>query len=211
MELCERGSLRHCLKVSVIPWKLRVRLALDAAWGIVFLHENNIIHRDIKTGNVLVDKKWRAKLCDMAFSCHQTSPTRLTLTMGTEEFMAPEISLAYDCDLPSDIFSFGIMLCEIITGKEPSEHFLHRKAQTKFEIKEEEIRNNLLDDCPEGLEALAYLCLDAEPKRRPNILQVIEELETILLDLGGDDFVVNDAETNESQELTYRPRYVLLG
>jgi serine/threonine protein kinase len=204
MELCEKGSLRSCLKSTYMPWKLRVRLALDVAWGLVFLHENNIMHRDVKTGNVLVDRHWRAKLCDMAFACHRSSPVKMKLTCGTEEFMAPEISLAYDCDLPADIFSFGIMLCEIMTGKEPGHEFLFRKAQTKFEVREDEIRNHLLPDCPEGLEALAYQCCDSEPRRRPNILQVIEELETVLMDLGGEDFTY----TNDNQEMVYRQRRV---
>ena len=201
MEFCERGSIRDCLKFS-IPWKLRVRMALDVAVGISFLHDNDFIHRDIKTSNVLIDSKWRAKLCDMSFACHRYSPTKMDYSCGTEAYMSPEIILAMDCDLSSDIFSFGIMLCSIITGQEPSEKFLHRTAKSMFEFNQksmQEVRDALIDGCPEALEALAYQCCDIEPQRRPNIMQCIEELEAILFDLGGADFVFQ-LENNRNRD-----------
>jgi serine/threonine protein kinase len=103
-----------------------VRFALDVAWGLEFLHENGIVHRDVKTSNVLIDNKWRAVLCDMSFACHRYSSTRMDYSCGTEAYMSPEIILAMDCDISSDVFSFGIILCAIITGREPSSDFLQR-------------------------------------------------------------------------------------
>lgn len=188
MDLCERGSLRECLKLPLIPWKLRVRMALDIAWGLEFLHDNGIVHRDVKTSNVLVDSKWRALICDMSFACHRYSSTRMDYSCGTEAYMSPEIILAMDCDISSDVFSFGIILCSIITGQEPSADFLHRSAKTMFEINKEEVRESLIAGCPESLEALAYQCCETEPMSRPVIAQCIEELEAILFDLGGADF-----------------------
>jgi serine/threonine protein kinase len=72
--------------------------------------------RDIKTTNVLLDDFWRCKLCDFSFAIHDTSNLKCNLTYGTEEFMSPEISLAQNFSFSTDIFSFGIVLCEIITG-----------------------------------------------------------------------------------------------
>ena len=180
MELCKNGALRECLKRK-ISWPLKVRLALDICQGIAFLHENGIIHRDIKTTNILVDDQWRAKLCDFSFAIHRDSHSKRSYTYGTEEFMSPEIAFALDFDLSTDIFSFGILLCEIMTDVEPS----IRKPQDSFALNEEEVRTLILPGCPEALEALAFQCCEADPSKRPNVLTCVEELETILTELGG--------------------------
>lgn len=210
MELCENGSLRKYLQSeSSLSWKLRARLLLDAAKGILFLHENEVIHRDIKTANILVDRKRRAKLCDMSFACHINSTNRTEFSFGTTEFMAPEIALAYNCGFEADIFSLGIIFCEMITGmlsyliffifsnyyflgKEPSKTFLNRHAKNRFQVNEFDISNNLIENCPTALEALAYQCCDVDLEKRPNIMQVIEELEAILSDLGDEDTIDGD-------------------
>lgn len=188
MKLCEKGSLRDCLKLP-IPWKLRVRIALDVAWGIAFLHEQDILHRDIKTSNVLIDSKWRALTCDMSFACHRSSPTKMDYSCGTDAYMSPEVILAMDCDKSSDIFSFGVLLCAIITDKEPSTEFMNRTAKEMFRVNEKEVRDNILDGCPPLLECLAFQCCDSEESLRPGIFNCIEDLESILLDLGGSDFI----------------------
>ena len=75
MELCKNGALREALKLS-LPWNLRVRMALEMVQGLSFLHEQSIIHRDIKTTNVLIDDFWHAKLCDFSFACHDESTSK---------------------------------------------------------------------------------------------------------------------------------------
>ena len=142
MELCSHGALREGLRFP-LNWQLRVRLALDTALGLAYLHENNIIHRyktylkivwfndihiftisisiffcrDIKTTNVLIDSEWRAKLCDFSFACHTECSAKRDFTYGTDEFMSPEIALCEDFGVSSDIFSFGILLCEVVSGQ----------------------------------------------------------------------------------------------
>jgi hypothetical protein len=85
----------------------------------------------------------------------------------------------------ADIFSFGIVLCEIMTGREPSSEFMCRKAQSLFALDEEELKNAVETGCPEGLEVLACLCCDVEPDKRPVVQTCIEELESLLAELGG--------------------------
>ena len=102
--------------------------------------------------------------------------------------MSPEISLALDFDKSADIFSFGITLCEAITSREPSGHFLHRRAQNMFALDEMELANAVMPGCPEELEALACLCCDVETYKRPTIQTCIEELESLMHNLGGADF-----------------------
>lgn len=118
MELCENGALREKIQED-LPWNLTVRLALDIATGLSFLHENNIVHRfslislpllpsnphhrDIKTTNILVDKDWRAKICDFSFSCHVDSLLKQEFVYGTDEFMSPEIAMGEDFGLPAGV------------------------------------------------------------------------------------------------------------
>eukprot|EP01041_Mallomonas_annulata_P008495 gene8495-17522_t len=186
MELCSHGALREGLRYP-LPWSLRVRLALDTAMGLAFLHENNIIHRDIKTTNVLIDDNWRAKLCDFSFACHANCSAKRAFIYGTDEFMSPEIAMGDDFDTSSDIFSLGILLCEVITGREPSAHFLHREAKNLFEMNEQELKAAIPLDCPESLEALVMQCCALTPSDRPTAQECVDWLQAVLEELGGDD------------------------
>lgn len=196
MELCKNGALRELLKRK-LSWPLKIRLALDIAQGIAFLHENGIIHRDIKPQNVLVDHHWRGKLCDFSFAIHKDSETKREYTYGTEEFMPPEIAFALDFDLSADIFSFGILLCEMMTDTEPSIDFMHRKPQDSFSLNEAEVRTRILPNCPEALEALAFQCCESDPLKRPTADTCVEELETIFSVLGGK-VSANDLPSDDS-------------
>jgi len=183
MELCTCGALREGLRYP-LPWSLRVRLALDIAIGLAFLHENNIIHRDIKTTNVLIDDKWRAKLCDFSFACHTDCVAKRDFIYGTDEFMAPEIAMGEDFDISADIFSFGIVLCEIMTGIEPSTHFLHREAKNLFELNIEELKAVIPTDSPESLEALVLQCCTISPSERPSAEECVDWLQAVMEEQG---------------------------
>ena len=200
MELCKNGALREALKLS-LPWNLRVRMALEIVQGLAFLHEQSIIHRDIKTTNALIDDDWHAKLCDFSFACHEESTSKREFVYGTDEFMAPEIALALDFDKSADILSFGIVLCEMITCREPSEKFLRRRAQDMFAVQEKELRAAIQKGCPEALEALALLCCDVEPANRPTAQMCVDELEVLLNDMGGPDIEFTPIQPAKQQVL----------
>ena len=101
--------------------------------------------------------------------------------------MSPEVALALDFDKSSDIFSFGIILCELMTCKEPSSKFLNRKAQNLFSLDETQLTEFIIKGCPEELEALACQCCDVDQTKRPTAQTCIEELVSMLLELGGSD------------------------
>lgn len=113
---------------------------------------NLLKNRDIKTENILISEKLHAYICDFSFICHRRSSSKSQYTYGTDEFMSPEIALATDYDTASDIFSFGIVICEIITGIPPSKTFMCRQPRNTFSLDEEEVGRNVPLDCPEGLE-----------------------------------------------------------
>lgn len=108
----------------VMTWDLRVRVALGAARGLAYLHEDchpRIIHRDIKSSNILLDDKYEAQVADfgLARPASDTNTHVSTRVMGTFGYLAPEYAQSGKLTEKSDVYSFGVMLLELITGRKP--------------------------------------------------------------------------------------------
>eukprot|EP00752_Nemacystus_decipiens_P005914 g5345.t2 len=183
MELCTNGALREALKLD-ISWPLKVRIASDMTDGLQYLHQHGIIHRDIKTPNVLIDGSWRAKLCDYNFAIDENSSIKQDFCAGTAEFMSPEVLLSEEYGLPSDVFSLGMIFVEMLTGKEPSPTFPERPPQTFFVVSEEEIEEHLLPDYPSSFSLLQSQCLFAEPAERPTAEDAFNWLQDMVNETG---------------------------
>ncbi|XP_060208476.1 serine/threonine-protein kinase EDR1 [Lycium barbarum] len=123
-EFLPRGSLYRLLhRANIqIDEKKRMRMALDVAKGMNYLHTSNpmIVHRDLKTPNLLVDKNWVVKVCDFGMSRlkHHTFLSSKS-TAGTAEWMAPEVLRNEPSNEKSDVYSFGVILWELTTLKVP--------------------------------------------------------------------------------------------
>ncbi|KAI3450584.1 hypothetical protein Pfo_007249 [Paulownia fortunei] len=130
-EYIPNGNLRECLDGDLgqcLEWNTRVAIALGAARGLEYLHEAaapRILHRDVKSTNILLDEKWRAKITDLGMAKHlhndgilscSSSPARMQGTFG---YFAPEYAIVGRASLKSDVFSFGVVLLELITGRKP--------------------------------------------------------------------------------------------
>ena len=101
--------------------------------------------------------------------------------------MAPEIALGMEFNGAADMYSFGMILCEMITGREPSADFLTRTPQQSFALNEQELSDNVLLDCPEALQAMTLQCCDNDAAYRPSPAQCIEMLQvwlTLFLNAG---------------------------
>ncbi|XP_010432675.2 PREDICTED: proline-rich receptor-like protein kinase PERK14 [Camelina sativa] len=115
----------HGNRGSVLEWELRLRIAVGAAKGLAYLHEDcspTIIHRDIKAANILLDSKYEAKVSDFGlakfFSDTNSSFTHIsTRVVGTFGYMAPEYASSGKVTDKSDVYSFGVVLLELITGR----------------------------------------------------------------------------------------------
>jgi len=114
------GDLRKILKDESIPmpWLLRSRIATDVAYAMTFLHSKGLIHRDLKSNNLLVGENWKVKVCDFGFSRRVSKGEQMTLC-GTDEWMAPEVMCGEKYDEKADVFSFGMVLTELISRKKP--------------------------------------------------------------------------------------------
>ncbi|XP_062018807.1 proline-rich receptor-like protein kinase PERK1 [Rosa rugosa] len=117
----------HGLGQTVLEWEIRLKIATGSAKGLAYLHEDcnpKIIHRDIKASNILVDQKFEAKVSDFglakSFSGTNTHITHLsTRVVGTFGYLAPEYASSGKVTEKSDVYSYGVVLLELITGRPP--------------------------------------------------------------------------------------------
>ncbi|GFS31173.1 protein kinase superfamily protein [Actinidia rufa] len=202
-EFMPRGSLENHLfrrgsYFQPLSWNLRLKVALGAAKGLAFLHSagTKVIYRDFKTSNILLDSNYNARLSD--FGLAKDGPTGdkshvSTRVMGTYGYAAPEYLATGHLTARSDVYSFGVVLLEMLSGRRavdknrPSgEHSLVEWAKPYLANKRKIFR--VLDNRLEGQYSLdiahraanlSLRCLSMEPKFRPNMEEVVKELEQL--------------------------------
>lgn len=126
-EFVPNNTLEHHLHAKGLPvldWAKRVKIAIGSAKGLAYLHEDchpKIIHRDIKSANILLDNDFEAQVADFGLArLNDTSQTHVsTRVMGTFGYLAPEYASSGKLTDRSDVYSFGVVLLELITGRKP--------------------------------------------------------------------------------------------
>uniref|UniRef100_A0A8C6U3Y5 non-specific serine/threonine protein kinase n=1 Tax=Neogobius melanostomus TaxID=47308 RepID=A0A8C6U3Y5_9GOBI len=185
-----------------LSWHRRCLIALGTARGLEYLHINHHVHRDIKSANILLDKEFVAKISDFgltrASSQHSTSTMLTCRIVGTSAYMAPE-ALRGQITPKSDLFSFGVVLLEILSGLPPADE--DREPQLlmdfRYDIEDEDEELTLetfldikMKDWEMGqvhsMYALASNCLFDQKNRRPLITQVVAELKGVLKNISMD-------------------------
>nr|GMD14147.1 protein kinase APK1A, chloroplastic-like [Ipomoea batatas] len=202
-EFMPKGSLENHLfrrgsYFQPLSWYLRLKVALGAAKGLAFLHsaETQVIYRDFKASNILLDSNFNGKLSD--FGLAKDGPTGdkshvSTRVMGTYGYAAPEYLATGHLTAKSDVYSFGVVLLEVLSGRRaidknrPSgEHNLVEWAKPYMANKRRVFR--ILDNRLEGqytlevaqkVAILAARCLSGDPKFRPSMDDVVKELEQL--------------------------------
>ncbi|KAM7258483.1 hypothetical protein ACFE04_014224 [Oxalis oulophora] len=158
--------LRCNHKANRLPLNTVVQFALDIARGLTYLHSKKIVHRDIKPDNMLLDKDKRVKIADFGVACIESEIKDIS---GTESYMAPEVMGAKTCDRKCDVYSFGICLWEIYCCKSALSYM------TSHKVKKPKIPRS----CPKALAKVIKKCLNDDPKKRPEMEQVVSMLEAI--------------------------------
>ncbi|XP_047963085.1 serine/threonine-protein kinase PBL34-like [Salvia hispanica] len=200
-EFMPRGSLEnHLFRRSLpLPWPIRMKIALGAAKGLAFLHEEAerpVIYRDFKTSNILLDAEYNAKLSDfgLAKDAPDEGKTHVsTRVMGTYGYAAPEYVMTGHLTSKSDVYSFGVVLLEMLTGRRSmdknrpnGEHNLVEWARPHLLERRRFYR--LIDPRLEGhfsikgaqkAAQLAAHCLSRDPKARPLMSEVVEALKPL--------------------------------
>ena len=182
-ELMQYGSVRDVLdkKGSNLPFSLRLRLTLDAAKGVEHLHKKKLIHRDLKPQNLLVNKGWVCKVSDFGVSTVRPTITRTMTCIGTPVYMAPEVLSKNKYSEKADVYSFGIVMCEVFTQLQPystAPYDEMNQAQLMYQIAEKEARPSLRRVHP-ALQQLISDCWNTDPSMRPTMGEVIVRLRRL--------------------------------
>ncbi|KAB5564940.1 hypothetical protein DKX38_004994 [Salix brachista] len=187
----------------MLSWESRLRIASEAAGAISHLHSSAsipIYHRDIKSTNILLDEKYRAKVSDFgtsrSVSIDQTHLT--TKVQGTFGYLDPEYFQTSQLTEKSDVYSFGVVLVELLSGKKPL--FLTNSLETVslvvhfndsmedgrlFDIIDAQVKGNCNEEEATVIANLAKRCLNLNGRNRPTMREVAMELEGILLSRKG--------------------------
>ncbi|CAA6655517.1 unnamed protein product [Spirodela intermedia] len=185
---------------QTLSWPMRLKVALDAARGLTYLHEEmsfQIIFRDLKTSNILLDENWNAKLSD--FGLARQGPAEglshvSTAVVGTIGYAAPEYIQTGRLTAKSDIWSYGVVLYELITGRRPLDPNRPKGEQKLLEwvkpyISDAKRFRMILDPRLEGkyslrsaykLSMVANKCLARQPKTRPKMSELLETVKKIV-------------------------------
>ncbi|KAL5548227.1 hypothetical protein UlMin_003458 [Ulmus minor] len=189
-----KGSLAsHLYSENHEPlnWDLRVHIALDVARGLEYLHDGAVppvIHRDIKSSNILLDQSMRARVADFGLS-REEMVDKHAAVRGTFGYLDPEYISTRAFTKKSDVYSFGVLLFELIAGRNPQQGLMEyvelAAMNTEGKVGWEEIVDSRLDgkfDLKELNEvaALGYKCVNRVPRKRPSMRDIVQVLTRIL-------------------------------
>ncbi|XP_077251113.1 putative serine/threonine-protein kinase PBL7 [Tasmannia lanceolata] len=182
--------------VSKLDWEIRMRIALEAAKGLEYLHEHvspPIIHRDFKSSNILLDKNFHAKVSDFGLAklgSEKVGGHVSTRVLGTQGYVAPEYALTGHLTTKSDVYSYGVVLLELLTGRvpvdmkrPPGEGVLVSWALTRLTDRQKIVQ--IMDPSLEGqysvkeviqVAAIAAMCVQPEADYRPLMADVVQSL-----------------------------------
>ncbi|RLM62089.1 receptor-like protein kinase BRI1-like 3 [Panicum miliaceum] len=226
-EYMKNGSLDVMLhekaKIDVnLDWITRKKIAVGSARGLAFLHHScvpHIIHRDMKSSNVLLDDNLDAYVSDFGMArLVNALDSHLTVSklLGTPGYVAPEYFQSIICTTKGDVYSYGVVLLELLSGKKPIDPTEFGDSNlvdwAKQMVKEDqcnEIFDPILTDTKScELELYQYLkiacqCLDDQPNRRPTMIQVMAMFKELQIDSDNnflDGFSIDSANIEESSE-----------
>ncbi|KAJ6946930.1 hypothetical protein NC651_001584 [Populus alba x Populus x berolinensis] len=202
-----------------LSWRKRLEIILGAAQGLAYLHggmEVQVIYRDFKSSNVLLDKDFEPKLSDFGLAREGPTGDRThvsTAVVGTYGYAAPEYVETGHLTIHSDVWSFGVVLYEILTGRRTLERNHPVNEQKLLDwvkqfpvdskrfsmIIDSRLINENSFNAAKQIAKLADSCLNKNAKERPTMTQVVERLKQIIQDLEGENTSTNtNAESSQS-------------
>nr|XP_019048401.1 TKL/LISK/LISK-DD1 protein kinase [Kwoniella bestiolae CBS 10118]OCF27331.1 TKL/LISK/LISK-DD1 protein kinase [Kwoniella bestiolae CBS 10118] len=185
-EFVPRGNLRqYILSSHPFPWRLRLSFATDVARAVAYLHARQCIHRDLKGENLLITSNERVKVTDFGFAriaSRNADEMRRMTYCGTDGYMSPEIINGLEFDLPTDVFSLGIIFIEIMSRKLVDSKTYTRQAP-HFTPDPTEVIRRASPGCPPALISLALSCTQEDPQHRPKMPEVLVRLREIELEV----------------------------
>ncbi|GJN40556.1 hypothetical protein PR202_gb29787 [Eleusine coracana subsp. coracana] len=172
-----------------LSWNQRVKIAYGAARGLEYLHEKvqpAIVHRDVRSSNVLLFDDYDSKLADFNLTSQPPDgAARLhsTRVLGTFGYHAPEYAMTGVLTQKSDVYSFGVILLELLTGRKPVDHTLPKGQQSLVTWATPRLSEDKVKQCVDpksSRKAVAALCVQYESDFRPNMTIVVKALQPLL-------------------------------
>ncbi|XP_023642310.1 probable leucine-rich repeat receptor-like protein kinase At5g49770 [Capsella rubella] len=201
-EYIPNGSLRDSLsgKNGIrLDWTRRLRIALGSGKGLAYLHEladPPIIHRDVKSSNILLDESLAAKVADFGLSqlVEEAEKANVTAAVkGTMGYLDPEYYMTNQLTEKSDVYGFGVMMLELLTGEIPIVNGKYVVKEVKMKMNKskklydlQELLDSTIIATNENLKGfekyvdLALICVDPEGVNRPSMNEVVKEIEYIM-------------------------------
>ncbi|XP_015573246.2 LEAF RUST 10 DISEASE-RESISTANCE LOCUS RECEPTOR-LIKE PROTEIN KINASE-like 1.3 isoform X1 [Ricinus communis] len=184
-------------KSGLLTWKVRLSIAIETADALAYLHASDVIHRDVKTNNILLDNNFRVKVADFGLSrlfpidCTHVS----TAPQGTPGYVDPEYYQCYQLTDKSDVYSFGVVLVELISSLQAVDTNRHRLDINLANMAVNKIQNHAINELVDpmlgydkdyavrkmttSVAELAFRCLQQEKDMRPTMAEVLEALKKI--------------------------------
>lgn len=161
------------------PWELVKRVSCGAARGMAYLHSGNppVLHRDLKSANLLLDDSYTTKVCDFGLSRLKAQARSMTANCGTVQWMAPEVLANRSYDEKADVYSFGIIVWELLSRECPYEGMT--AIQCALAVLNRDKRPEIPKWCPPGLHALIKSCIKKDPGDRPTFTEIITALDAL--------------------------------
>ncbi|CAL5376951.1 unnamed protein product [Camellia sinensis] len=183
-EFMSGGSVYDYLHKQRGTFKLPslLRVAIDISKGMNYLHQNNIIHRDLKAANLLMDENEVVKVADFGVARVKAQTGVMTAETGTYRWMAPEVIEHRPYDHKADIFSFGIVLWELLTGKLPYDYLT--PLQAAVGVVQKGLRPTIPKNTHPKLAELLERCWQHDPNLRPDFSEIIDILQQIAKEVG---------------------------
>nr|WGU43391.1 calcium/calmodulin-regulated receptor-like kinase 2 isoform X2 [Nardostachys jatamansi] len=187
-EFMSNGSLANFLysdEKRTLSWEERLQIALDISHGIEYLHDGAVppvIHRDLKSANILLDQLMRAKVADFGLSKEEVFDGRNSGLKGTYGYIDPVYIATNKFTMKSDIYSFGVILFELITAIHPHQNLMEyvNMASMSSDGVDEILDTKLAGECNlEDVRSLAHVghkCLHKMPRKRPSIAEVSQAI-----------------------------------
>jgi serine/threonine protein kinase len=187
-EFMSNGSLANFLysdEKRTLSWEERIQIALDISHGIEYLHDGAVppvIHRDLKSANILLDQLMRAKVADFGLSKEEVFDGRNSGLKGTYGYIDPVYIATNKFTMKSDIYSFGVILFELITAIHPHQNLMEyvNMASMSSDGVDEILDSKLAGECDlEDVRSLAHTahrCLHKMPRKRPSMAEVSQAI-----------------------------------
>lgn len=203
-EYMPHGTLYHHLHKADTPlsWVQRLKISIGAARGLDYLHtgigtQHGVIHRDVKSSNILLDENWEAMISDFGLS--KIGPTNQSVSYidasikGTFGYLDPEYFYTRKLTRKTDVYAFGVVLFELLSGRLPVD-IRHGEDQCSLvrwaqkcvkerkldQLVDSSIAGTIASKCLRRFAQTAYCCINSDPKTRPTMTEVVASLQALL-------------------------------